>query len=465
MFLLLVWAAEVSLCTFEWSWTGGADDVIKGEIQTMSIVMAAHNEHAYMKRTLDSIYEQTPASILKEIIVVDDGSKPPLKESMLEYPQVIIIRHETRQGLIRSKMEGGNKATSDMIMFLDAHVKPEPRWAPPLLRHMNENYKRVVVPVIPILDGKTWVTNYNAYGIKMMFDWSLNFKWFDDFNDLVPCMSGGLFGITRKWWHESGEYDYEMRMWGAENIEQSIRVWLCGGEIYVARDSMVAHVFRGSFPYEINNTEIYMNKVRTVEAWFDEYKDQYYAADPAARRFIPLIGSLAQRLELKEHLHCSPFSAYINRFESVFRQKDMLPSEVFLIRDTVEDLCVQMDSEMRYLEEAPCDRKDPFQLWTVGTQRITLRSPKTNKCIHTPASVSSLSEEVDAEALVRECNWAHGERQLWELSHGEVMWEKSCLQGSKVGKLRMARCLSSGGGFLEKAGRFEKFEVEQATIR
>ena len=29
-----------------------------------------------------------------------------------------------------------------------------------------------------------------------MFDWKLHFKWFDDGNDLVPCMSGGLFGIT-----------------------------------------------------------------------------------------------------------------------------------------------------------------------------------------------------------------------------------------------------------------------------
>ncbi|KAF4744541.1 hypothetical protein FOZ62_015553, partial [Perkinsus olseni] len=70
--------------------------------------------------------------------------------------------------------------------------------------------------------------------------------------------------------------------------EQSIRVWLCGGEIYVARDSRVAHVFRPSFPYKIDNTQVYYNKIRTVEVWFDDYKDYFYAADPYASTSLGL---------------------------------------------------------------------------------------------------------------------------------------------------------------------------------
>lgn len=31
-------------------------------------------------------------------------------------------------------------------------------------------------------------------------------------------MSGGLLGITKRWWYESGEYDNGMLMWGGENI-------------------------------------------------------------------------------------------------------------------------------------------------------------------------------------------------------------------------------------------------------
>mmetsp|Transcript_23185 Transcript_23185/g.64801 ORF Transcript_23185/g.64801 Transcript_23185/m.64801 type:complete len:534 (+) Transcript_23185:294-1895(+) len=415
-------------------------------IATMSVVIAAHNEHQYMKRTLDSIIETTPASILKEIIIVDDGSVPPLAEALLDFPDVKLLRHETRRGLIKSKTEGGNLATADMIMFLDAHVKPEPKWAEPILEHMNINYKRVVVPLIPILNGETWVTNFNAVGVKMMFDWSLMFNWFEDRNNLVPCMSGGLFGITRQWWHESGEYDYEMRMWGAENIEQSIRIWLCGGEIYVARNSRVAHVFRPSFPYKVNSTEIYMNKVRTVETWFDEYKERYYSADPAARHFQRHIGDLSEREALKKRLQCKPFKWYVNKFHDVFEEKGMLQEMFFQICDRKRNLCVQTTALGPHLEEAPCNPASKRQQFTLGINGIGLRSVSSQECMDANAGVANKEGSL---AFLYKC-FANNAMQKWSVSRGHVRWKQSCLQGSSTGKLTIAHC----GGFLASVGDF-----------
>lgn len=37
-------------------------------------------------------------------------------------------------------------------------------------------------------------------------------------------MSGGLLAIHRQYFHDIGEYDTGMEIWGAENIEISIRV-------------------------------------------------------------------------------------------------------------------------------------------------------------------------------------------------------------------------------------------------
>jgi len=429
-------------------------------IQTMSIVFAAHNEHKYMKRTLDSVYEQTPKSILKEIIIVDDGSDPPLAASCADFPDVKIIRNEERRGLIKSKTQGGNAATSDMIMFLDAHVKPEPKWADPLLRHMNINYKRVVVPLIPILDGDTWVTNNNAVGVKMMFDWSLMFNWFEDFNDLVPCMSGGLFGITRKWWHESGEYDYQMMMWGAENIEQSIRVWLCGGEIYVARDSRVAHVFRAQFPYKVNNTEIYINKVRTVETWFDEYKSLYYEADPVAKQFVKVMGDISERQELKKKLQCKPFKSYVEKFREVFTERHMLPEEIFLIRDSQTRKCLQAADDEAHFVEADCDENNNFQKWTSANSGDGLKNFGVTKCLDANAG---LADKDGSELFMYAC-YGKNPQQRWEIFNGYIKWtvDSFCVKGdSPGGHLTVSRC---GDEFLGAKGPFFKYMEKKAPV-
>jgi glycosyltransferase involved in cell wall biosynthesis len=432
-----------------------------GGIATMSVVMAAHNDHQYMKRTLQSIYERTPASILKEIIVVDDGSTPPLAASCADYPDVKILRHTDRRGLIKSKTEGGNVATGDMIMFLDAHVKPEWNWAPPILKHLNLNYKRVVVPLIPILDGKTWEPNNNAVGSKMMFDWTLFFQWFEDFNDLVPCMSGGLFAISRKWWHESGEYDYQMMMWGAENIEQSIRIWLCGGEIYVARDSRVAHVFRPSFPYKINNTEIYINKVRTVETWFDEYKTYYYEADPVARQFRDKMGDLSERQQLKQKLQCKPFKWYVEKFKDVFMERHMLPEEIYMIRDTSTSLCLttRPDGGADHVYEAACDEKSAFQKWTAANSGESIRNVGIKKCLD--ANAGAVKKD-GSDVFLYQC-FGQNNQQKWTLAHGSIKWTQFCVKGGETDPskpLLLHKCDS----FLSASGTFEKYNKKVAPV-
>lgn len=39
-----------------------------------------------------------------------------------------------------------------------------------------------------------------------------------------PAMSGGLLAVKRDYFKELGEYDEGMEIWGAENIEFSLRV-------------------------------------------------------------------------------------------------------------------------------------------------------------------------------------------------------------------------------------------------
>lgn len=62
----------------------------------------------------------------------------------------------------------------------------------------------------------------------------------------------GMFATTKYWWNR-GKMDPLLKTWGGENVEISLRTWLCGGRIMVARDSFVAHGFRYKFPYKVGS--------------------------------------------------------------------------------------------------------------------------------------------------------------------------------------------------------------------
>jgi len=246
-----------------------------------------------------------------------------------------------------------------------------------------------------------------------------------------------------------------MMMWGAENIEQSIRIWLCGGEIYVARDSRVAHVFRPKFPYVVNNTEIYINKVRTVETWFDEFKEYYYEADPAAKNFVPFMGDLSEREALKKKLQCKPFKWYVEKFRQVFTERHMLPEEVFLIRDTSTSLCLAAHDDSAHM--ATCDEGDVLQKWTVANSGDGLRNAGSRKCIDANAG----NPNKDGSTLFLYACMPMNLQQKWSMSGGNIRWTNFCVKASEKNKdVTLTQC----GSFLSGSGPFEKYKAKSTPL-
>lgn len=94
---------------------------------------------------------------------------------------------------------------------------------------------RVVCPIIDIIEPDTFKYIESPICIGG-FNWGLQFKWdyppyeyFKTDEDYVrplksPTMAGGLFAIRKSFFHELGEYDPGMEIWGAENVEISLRV-------------------------------------------------------------------------------------------------------------------------------------------------------------------------------------------------------------------------------------------------
>ena len=323
---------------------------------TISVVLPCAEEREYALKTVNSVRDSTPDSVLKEIIVVDDASASPLSDLIRgdSAKKVKFLRHEKQQGLIRSKSDGANHANGDIVMFLDCHVKPAKDWWKPIVSNIQTNYKRVVMPIITNLDVDTW-TDISPKGdsgmAKCYITLDAEFKWFNgqsqrelaDGVNYVPVLSGGLLAISKRWWNETGGYDDEMQVWGGENIDQSLRVWLCGGEIVSAPDSRIAHMWRlpdkaeTHARYKRQGNVATTNRFRATTMWFDDFNQKVQTFPEFAA--IPKQNVDNIRLHTK-NLQCKNFRWYIDHFSEIYHDAGLIPKTVFMIKDQDSGRCL-----------------------------------------------------------------------------------------------------------------------------
>eukprot|EP00049_Salpingoeca_infusionum_P007840 m.126736 g.126736 ORF g.126736 m.126736 type:complete len:473 (-) comp13841_c0_seq3:246-1664(-) len=300
------------------------------ELPTASVIIIFYNEaRSTLLRTVWSVLDRTPPSLLKEIILVDDCSSmehlgSPLEKEVAGIPKTRLMRLPERSGLIRAKVFGAENALGDSLVYLDSHCEVNDGWLEPLLDRIRRDRKSVAMPIIDAIEYETWEhrTGLLERGI---FDWDLIFKWMlltdaehaarPDKNAPFesPAMAGGLFAIDKQYFFDIGAYDMGMDTWGGENIEMSIRIWACGGRIEAIPCSHVAHVFRKKTPYKFKTDDpaatIGRNYNRVAEVWMDEYKDVYYASSKNRHYGA---GDLEERLKLRKDLNCKSFKWYMD---------------------------------------------------------------------------------------------------------------------------------------------------------
>eukprot|EP00439_Symbiodinium_sp_Y106_P047573 s3723_g6.t1 len=437
-------------------------------LQRISVVLPCAGEGQYALNTVRAVYESVPANILHEIIVVDDGSEPPLAESFLTRDvvnvyKVTIIRHAQTVGLIGAKKDGGDAATGDIVVFFDCHVAPQPGWHESFLRLIGENYRRIVTPVITDLDVGTWQQRGGNQGqAKCYLTWDADFKWFTSDDPYVPILSGGLLGISKRWWNETGGYDVEMVGWGGENLDQSLRSWLCGGEIMMAQDSFVAHMWRSSRDtrtkahYKVQPGAAARNRLRAAVAWFGDFSQKLSSfpglqyerrnADGA-----PWYGNLDNILEVKTRLGCKSFAWFMNRFKHVYEDGGLIPAETFRI---------ERDGRCLTYEGGAGTSPDGK-----GT---AVEDSALQNCIKLKSLVKAWLGELDWVGMAALQNGSvklSRRVEAFPLAISELLTDSHFMQGSEVIRLRVAHAHTSMGISLQltrRSARGNRFKMKLA---
>ncbi|KAF5402865.1 putative n-acetylgalactosaminyltransferase [Paragonimus heterotremus] len=264
-------------------------------------------------------------------------------------------------------MIGARAATAEVLVFLDSHVRTDPYWLEPLLARLvhvkqltmdcnrsRNSYKNetcetavgqrlVLSPVIYGLSIPDEIENIPVIG---GFSWNFTFRWelmkeerkenqppsscgyFDQWK--TPAISGGIFATWRQGFFELGGYDEEMDIWGGENIEISLRTWMCHGRLEIVPCSRVGHLYRPVHPYDFPKGKeftVVRNQKRAALVWLT-HKNKLETADVSDNEFDALhylalfhtasptasgvpSGSVKLRRRLAQELQCHDFTWYL----------------------------------------------------------------------------------------------------------------------------------------------------------
>lgn len=220
-----------------------------------SIVIPTCDEGTNLEKTVRSCLETT-AGLDMEVVVADDASTDGSPEEVKRrFPQVRLARHAARRGVSQTKDLGARWARGDVLVFLDAHCKPEPGAIERLVADVEElGGEAVVSPAIANLDVASWENDPDQVGHGYAVALETFDLWWIPLEAMLPhdgtrfrvqpTFIGCVVAMSRRLYDRLWGFDTGMLVYGTEDIDFGGRAWLMGHPVLHDPEPLIGHRFR-----------------------------------------------------------------------------------------------------------------------------------------------------------------------------------------------------------------------------
>ncbi len=199
----------------------------------LSIVIPVYNAQKYLERSLASIYMSSFKDF--EVIIVNDGSTDNTAEIINNFPINTLINFNTNKGLAAARNEGANKATGEIILFIDSDIVLKGDTLSKISAHFQDDQCQCVIGLYSKTHPNPDVfSNYKNMWIRFTYLTSPEYvNWFFT----------AIGAIRKDVWDKSGYFDPKFNIkTGGSDIDFGFRLYSQGIKILLDKNIDVIHL-------------------------------------------------------------------------------------------------------------------------------------------------------------------------------------------------------------------------------
>lgn len=230
----------------------------------ISIIIPVKNEGVHIQNTINSL-QHSKTTFPIEIIVVNDGSTDKCCNFLENRNGDIKLVNTVGVGSAQARNIGAENSSGDYLIFCDAHLFFEDLLIDKIIKPLIKGTAQAINPAIADASNRV----RKGYG----YTWNQSLKptWNTDESIVFsPLLAGGCLGIKRNVFFEIGGFERGFKVWGREDEEISLKLWLMGFKCAIEPTATVLHVFRSkSPPFELTWNDVNYNLMRMAYSHFN----------------------------------------------------------------------------------------------------------------------------------------------------------------------------------------------------